>query len=149
MSNVLKVEIEREFSDEFMQSLFNLCDVGIEYWATLDEDAGGTEYYDDEQKIIIAINIFETEDRTCPTKSATNPNRKVERVGDRWVTKWQINGSTFMKGIERIMTGDVEVRQDLFMNVCRAVVASDDFYLDTQTVDVIVQAGLYNELVWG
>jgi hypothetical protein len=134
MSNVLKVEISREFSDEFMQSLFNLCDTGIEYWATLDEDAGGTEYYnDDPNGSIIAINVFETEPRG------------LGMTGE----KWAVNGLTFMTGIERIMSGEVECRNDILTNIVLAVLQSDDSHLDTEAVDTIVQAGLYNELVWG
>ena len=41
------------------------------------------------------------------------------------------------------------MRDDIFTKVCLAVLHSDDSHLNPEAVDMIVQAGLYNELVWG
>jgi hypothetical protein len=148
MSNVLQVSLEREFSDEFMQGLFNLCDTGVAYWSALDTevDDNGTEFYDDEKEIVIGISIYETEKRSM---LATEANRTVKKIDGDWRVIHKIDGLVFMKGIERIMSGECECRDDIFTNVCLAVLHSDDSHLDPECVDTIVQAGLYNELVWG
>lgn len=56
---------------------------------------------------------------------------------------------TMRVGIQRILAGSVNVRDDVRGNVLDAVVDEDSTAWDAETADLVLQAGLLNEIVYG
>lgn len=64
---------------------------------------------------------------------------------DEWVVNW----ATVVSGMERIVSGEVGIRRDLRQQVVNSVTDPENFDIDADAADCIVQAGLFNELVYG
>lgn len=56
---------------------------------------------------------------------------------------------TMRSGIERILSGKVAVREDVRGTVLAAVLDDDNSNWDSETADLVLQAGLHNEIVYG
>lgn len=53
------------------------------------------------------------------------------------------------RGVERILNGDVHVAGRIVNDIRDAIAGSELPAVDTDAVDVIIQAGLFNEIVFG
>lgn len=140
MSFPVRINFERELDETFMQGLFELVDTGIAYWACLDEKAGGTEFYNDDGKTIIAINVAETEWRA---PGQTPPDAEEIK------TQHRIEGETFRQGFQRLLSGAVPINTAQLGHIAVAFITTDISMLDGEDVDLIVQAGIYNDIIWG
>lgn len=134
MPMVIKFGFEREVSDEFMQNLFTTMteSSSIDYWANPDNDAGQQGYIDWNEESIVAIYIIECEDVVAP--------------GPR---KFKIDGTVIRQGIERLLKGEVDMGAEQLGALLWAMHNDDTSELDGDVVDSIVQAGLYNDIIFG
>lgn len=60
-----------------------------------------------------------------------------------------ITAATIRKGLRLIVDGTVKVREDLFKAIALANRENDGGHIDADCADVIVQVGLFGEIVYG
>jgi hypothetical protein len=63
--------------------------------------------------------------------------------------RWEVNHEVIAKGIERIISGEVEIASYIQNYVQDSLVEYDAGDIDASAADCIVQAGLFGELVYG
>jgi hypothetical protein len=63
--------------------------------------------------------------------------------------KFTIDVDVIKRGIERILNGDVHVATRIQNDLRDAIAGSELPAVDTDAVDVIIQAGLFNDIVFG
>jgi hypothetical protein len=123
----------REVDNSFVHSIFlTMCEGGsIEYWANPDLDSND-EYqtYDGADLIEVRISI---DDEPAPGFAA----------------KQTIDGQVIHTGIVRLLTGEVDLDPAPLGRLLHAIINSDAVDLDGDLVDSIVQAGLFNDIVFG
>jgi hypothetical protein len=56
---------------------------------------------------------------------------------------------TMQLGIQRILDGSVKVRSDISGTILQALIDQDKADWDAETADCVLQAGLFNEIVYG
>lgn len=69
---------------------------------------------------------------------------KNEEHSDAWFT---INVDTIIHGAERILNGKVPVRPDIRTQIHLGLIGQDG--MDNDAIDVLIQAGLFGEIVFG
>lgn len=121
----MKVKIEVELDRDFLSCvLITASEGGINYWADVlkVEDEG-----EDRMAIFLAMRANEDEE----------PRFKVDH-------------ETVVRGIQRLLDGSVRVDSQIRGYLSRAVAERDDAGdVDAYVADCIVQAGIFNELVYG
>lgn len=76
--------------------------------------------------------------------------RDVREAGDDGVIDWtEMTADSVAEGIDRILTGKVQVRDDIVACIREAVSTNDCGHIDADASDVIVQSFLFNEIVFG
>lgn len=130
---LIKFNYEKELEDDFMQYIFNtMCEAGsIEYWAN-PHCIRGEDYREYNGRYIIAIRI--------KADIEPLPGHTVEQT---------IDGSIIHQGIERILLGQVPINSKQLGNIAAAIAQADECLIDGEDIDLIVQAGLYNDIVYG
>jgi len=63
--------------------------------------------------------------------------------------KHKIDYSTIEKGLKRICETDVKLSETIKNSIIQAVMEDDGGNIDADSADVIVQIGLFNEIVYG
>ncbi|MFW6855340.1 hypothetical protein ACODYM_29035 [Burkholderia gladioli] len=129
----MQFKFEREVDNDFVHAIFvTMCEPGaIEYWANPDLDRHDEfKTFDGEHIIEVRISI---DDEPVP-----GFNRQQT-----------IDGSIVHAGIERLLTGAVEIDADRLGRLLRAILDNDASEVDGDLVDSIVQAGLFNDHVFG
>lgn len=121
----MKVTIDIEISDQSCADIMcTALEGGIGYWCVSDRisrvENGVSDY--------VAFDAYDAED----------PDTKFGHV----------NYDTIRAGIQRILNGTVKIRSDLREQVL-TVVDEERCDIDSEAADCIVQAGLFNELVYG
>lgn len=134
---VIEFQFKREVSDDFMQCIFNtMCEGGsVEYWADPDESKGDFKEYHESSDgmFIISVRIIETE----------------VVMGQSAVRSHTVDGQVIRDGIERLLTGAVHLNMPDLGRLLYAIVEDDADQIDGDLVDSVVQAGLYNDIVFG
>lgn len=127
------ITITVEISDELINDVFiTAMEQGIGYWAVASQVESSGEGSD--LKYISAMLA----DREEAYDSGLDPNE---------FTWYRIDKDVIVKGIERIMSGEVGIRSDLHAQVSGSIRA-DDCDIDADAADCIVQAGVFGELVY-
>jgi hypothetical protein len=109
-----------------------MCEGGsIEYWANPHE-IRGEDYREYNGRYIIAVRI--------KADIEPLPGHTVEQT---------IDGSTIRAGIQRILLGEVPVNSKALGCIAAAIAQDDVCLIDGEDVDLIVQAGLYNDIAYG
>jgi hypothetical protein len=131
----IKFQFEREVSDEFMQCIFNtiLNANAIDYWSGPDMGGGTNGFVDWNDESIVAIYIIEDE--------------VVQ--GQTEVRKFKIDGALLHLGIERLINGETFAPADELGLLLHAMHEDEADEIDGEIVDRIVQAGLYNDIIFG
>jgi hypothetical protein len=131
----MKIAVTEQLSAEFVAALLaEVCESPIiAHWANPDEDAQG-EYreYSADGKLTAARIRADIEPL---------PGHTVQQT---------INGETLSLGIKRLIEGTAEtnLHAEAVGVVVIAVVADDPSDIDQETLDTIVQVGLYNDLMY-
>lgn len=60
-----------------------------------------------------------------------------------------LNVKTILKGIKRILKGNVKIGNDIRQSILYAIVSDDMGDIDSQGADCIVQVGMFNQIVYG
>jgi hypothetical protein len=71
---------------------------------------------------------------------------KDERISKR--RKYTIDRDVIILGIKRIATGELKVN-DSYVQKCAALLLTGEADMDAEDADIIVQAGLFNEVIFG
>jgi hypothetical protein len=121
----LRCGIEQTFDREFIDNLADMCGSGIAYWCS-NADVVEPVYP-------LLFTVEESELRTKDPKPVRH----------------QITVSVLLLGIVRILRGETRVQTKTVGAVAMLVVSKDTSIIDTDDADLIVQAGLYNDVVWG
>jgi hypothetical protein len=68
-------------------------------------------------------------------------------VDDLW---YLISVNTIIAGIERVLNGDTQVNDEIRRSIAQDVAEGLDYgYIDDEALDVIIQVGLFGEIVYG
>lgn len=119
------VPIPEEKREEFRRDVLTIAlEGGIGYWCACDELARDNE-----------LNVI---------KFMAHPAEQ-----DTEFEAAEVTVQTAELGIARILTKKVGVNDDVFKDVLLAHVESDACHLDAADADCIVQAGLFNEVIFG
>jgi hypothetical protein len=125
VSRTIKVDVP--VKEEFiLDVLVTACEGGITYWVekARNIERGGRDGLD---YLSLEVSPVETD-----------------------TPEWRlISATTVLQGLTRILTGEVKVREDIAASVRNAVFNDDAGEIDSDGADVIVQAGLFNEIVYG
>lgn len=73
-------------------------------------------------------------------------DNKDKRIAKR--RKYTINRNTIIRGLKRVASGKVKVNED-YVSACVSLLATGDEDFDGDAADVVVQAGLFNEVIFG
>jgi hypothetical protein len=129
----VRLTIEVDLPDAFLVDVLTTAvEGGINYWV---EECGEIIHTNDLGVLVVKKVLAEGESRV-----------------------FDIDLTTVMKGIDRILSGSVQVRADLLGQVTRAVIALAQGGIDARFAageidadgaDVIVQAGAFAEIVYG
>ena len=71
---------------------------------------------------------------------------KDKRIAKR--RKYTINRNTIIRGLKRVASGKMKVA-DNYVSTCVSLLATGDGDFDGDASDVVVQAGLFNEVIFG
>jgi hypothetical protein len=94
----------------------------------------------------------------CDYGFAKNAHVEINRFTHNYTYKFEIDYEgeqltvdvdVVKRGIERILNGDVHVANRIVNDIRDAIANSELPAVDTDAVDVIIQAGLFNEIVFG
>jgi len=127
----VEIRFEKELDDQFMEMLFAVCNTAVSNWFSCAQ----IDYHDTESLIPICYHVVEREGR---------------RVGKRSMKpmSYRVEGETFRLGFQRILSGACDVDGYLLAEIAVAFLDGMDAELSKEAVDALVQAGLYNEIVW-
>jgi hypothetical protein len=118
--------VTRQWNKDMIQILDDLIDGGIEYWCAIDTDA-------ELPKLPVLYAVIECETR----RGFDEPQRQT------------ITLETLATGIAKILSGEFKVQKAIIADVATFVATNDPEHLDVEDMDLIVQAGLYDEVTWG
>lgn len=110
---------------------------GTGYWAVVDDivrKPAAKPLYDGEFEYVSAL-FADTEAQGEDDEPAFPPQ--------------VVDYAVIRKGLQRILSGEVKVRRDLVQATQSGVVEEDGGHIDADAADVIVQAGMFGELVFG
>lgn len=113
----------------YMDILCTAFEGGIGYWCCVHGDVEHAKNWDNIVDYVALRDCRDDEDES-------------EKFGD-------ITLDTIKTGIERILSGAVGVRSDLIGQVATGNARNDAGEIDSEGADVIVQAGLLNDIVYG
>lgn len=71
---------------------------------------------------------------------------KDKRIAKR--RKYTINRNTILRGLKRVASGKMKVADD-YVSTCVSLLTTGDGDFDGDAADVVVQAGLFNEVIFG
>jgi hypothetical protein len=84
-------------------------------------------------------------------KSVIQMDEESEKDTDERIAKrrrYTIDRNVIIEGIKRIASGEMSVN-DSYVNKCAALLVTGEADMDANDADVIVQAGLFNEVIFG
>lgn len=118
----LKVEIERELSQEFISDIIcTAFEGGINYWCnTADPTVVDKQY--------VSAVLYDAEDEN---KAHT------------------LTSEAMVEAIKGIMEGTYQCRSDIREAITKGIIDLDGGYIDADGADVIVQFAVFKELVYG
>ena len=129
------IKIEVEIKDEMINDIFiTAIEQGIGYWAV----ASQTEYTGEGSSLTYVSAMLADREEAFTWGSRS-------RLEFTW---HRLDKDVIVKGIERIMSGEVGIRSDLHAQISESIRA-DDCDIDADAADCIVQAGIFGELVYG
>lgn len=73
-------------------------------------------------------------------------NDKDKRLSKR--RKYTINRNTILRGLKRVASGKMKVA-DWYVSKCAQLLVTGEADCDGEVADVVVQAGLFNEVIFG
>lgn len=121
-------------SRERKQFLFDIfvtaLEGSIKYWAAAKTYKWKKEGSDDEDLDNFHAVVVDAEDEDAFPEST-------------------INQDTIVKGVNRILKGGFQIRDDIRESVKSGNEDNDACYIDADAADCIVQAGLFNDIVFG
>ncbi len=124
-----KIKIEVELDDEFLEDVLTTAvEGGTNYWAKVDLNKR-----DPETLRCIEITFYDAE--------ADSPN-------DENFPPMLVNAEVIARGIQRILSTGL-VNDQIYDCVSKGVRENDAGYIDAEAADCIVQAALFNEIVYG
>ena len=71
---------------------------------------------------------------------------KDKRIAKR--RKYTINRNTILRGLKRVASGKMKVAED-YVEACVSLLTTGDADFDGDRAGVVVQAGLFNEVIFG
>ena len=105
---------------------------GIEYWC---EVVNYKYDQEDDTKFWSVIRI-----------DAEYEKEKDKRLAKR--REYTIDRNTIIKGIKRVASGNIKVNKS-YIAKCAALLVTGEADMDAEDADVIIQAGLFNEVIFG
>jgi hypothetical protein len=129
----IQFQFDREVDNDFVHHIMQTaCEGGsIEYWCNPDLDSND-EYQTFDGEHIVEIRII-VEDEPVPGFAAQQT----------------IDGAVIREGIKRLLTGEVDCPAMDLGHLLFSIINNETVELDGELVDTIVQAGLYNDIVFG
>jgi hypothetical protein len=133
----IQFRFDREVENHFVHTILEMaCEPGsIEYWANPDVGSDGefkTTDTDSDGTYTLEVRIS-IDDEPVPG----------------FAQKQTIDGQVINTGIKRLLTGEVHLDAEPLGRLLYAVINSETDELDGDLVDSIVQAGLFNDIVFG
>jgi hypothetical protein len=129
--NPIKITLETELDDSWMQEMFAMIDIGVAYWATPNVERF-VDYRETNGDRTVALHIIEDE----VVRGQDHPRELA------------IDAAVINRGIERILQGDVHAYPDEIGEIVKSLNTGENL-IGAELADTIVQAGLYGELIWG
>lgn len=131
MPHLLKVTMERDLSEQFFYDVMCVCveSNAITYWAR-----------------IFHVNRLDTLDITEFMIAERETSFEGVTAGDE---RWVIDSEQIAAGIQMILDGKVLVADYIRDYIVRAVTEADAGDIDSVAADCIVQAVVFEELVYG
>jgi hypothetical protein len=139
-----KFTVEHTVSDQFIGDVLTTAlESGSLYWAHVDNVCRVTsEGGDIEPLTVLSFQVTDAE-----YMDAMLDNQNMDGVEPEF-PRTEVDFSTVVAGIRRILNGTVEVGPTIFSNVARAV-SENDADLDSIDCDVIMQAGVMDRIPFG
>jgi hypothetical protein len=103
------------------------------------------EFYED----IIEIALYGGIDYWCMTYNPTTKEMYYENPEADGYLRAILDIDLVKKGIEKVLTDEVSVNKSYKNDIMLAVFNKDAGYIDAISADIIVQAGLFNDVVYG
>lgn len=124
VGNSIKVTTEMTLPAEFLHDIITTaCEGGINYWAR-------------------AKNVVRDDDLNV-TRLEVQDREEHTEYG------WHIvNKDVVAKGIERILEGQFQISDEIKRDIFIGCANRDAGYIDANGADCIVQAGIFNEIVY-
>lgn len=116
--------IFRQWNEELIAGLSDLINEGIGYWAT-------------EQS---------PEVHPLPLLFVVTEDEALDKDGPK---THRIDLATIAAGLNRIASYECPINTASLGNIMTFIATNDLQYIDSEDVDLIVQAGIYNDIKWG
>lgn len=123
--NFRLMPVDRVWNEAILNGLREMIDGGIGYWCT--------DFSEEESELPVLFVVEEHE----TLHGMPGPQT------------YTIDLATVASGINRILSGECPVNTATVGNVAAFIATNDLQYLDSEDADLIVQAGLYNDIKWG
>ena len=135
----LKIKLNNEQQKEFDSWVFSIFVSAMEggsygsgYWCEILKYHWNEKDNKDFHSIIRVDELYEDD--------------KDKRIAKR--RKYTINRNTILRGLKRVASGKMKVA-DSYVSACVSLLATGDEDFDGDAADVVVQAGLFNEVIFG
>lgn len=113
--------------EEFLDDVtITAIEGGIGYWSVCH-----SYKWDDEPEVTAVIQEFD------------------EGTGEPYGDKITVNRALIRKGIKQVISGEAGVHESMVKLIAGASAANDGCDIDADAADVIVQAAIFGELVYG
>ena len=135
----LKIKLNKSQQKEFDSWISSI------YTSAMEGGSYGSGYWCE----ILKYHWNEKNDRDF--KSVIRVNEEYEDDKDKRIAKrrkYTINRDTIIRGVKRVASGKMKVNDD-YVSVCVSLLTTGEGDFDGDRADVVVQAGLFNEVIFG
>jgi len=140
MDNI-KLELRLSLPDDFLHSIFvTAMEGGVTWWEVLNWKWATPDGKDELREFFAQVEV--REDAPTPTLPIVFPDHP-RRV--------YVHHRTILKGLQRVMDreGSIKIHETLRGEIAASIVTGDAGQIDAEQADIILQAALFNEIVFG
>ena len=135
---------EKSKLDElYYYTFISAIEGGINYWARIPRYSFEKKGRDDLKGFSATIQVTEFSD------DETDPRLAVVKKGEAVGKAYEVNRSTITKGMRLIASGKTNVAPSYVSRFAEALRSPEDADLDALDADIAVQAGIFDEVIFG
>ena len=139
--DTIKLDLRLNLPADFLHSVFTTAvEGGVTWWDVLNYKWATPEGKDELQEFFAHVDVHEGAPLPIATPLDSDRPRRV-----------YVRRSTILKGIQRVMDreGGIKIHETLRGEIAAAIVTGDAGQIDAEQADIILQAALFNEIVFG